>query len=262
MALPEKIDHVSIGLSRVLSQFSESVTLLEILTIYLERFQELEEVFFQLLDERGIYVAEGEQLDVIGSLFNIERDGLSDPVYRQRLLAEVSIGSGSATIEEIREVLTILTESESVKIFEYPSAHIYAHISGFASNLDAVSLQEATAAGVSSRLMWDNEVQTFIPAEGFFSEFNLALENDDLLVVEENGDPVDYTLLIDGSEVVPVGTSSYLPHTLDTELINPLCHVLEPKDYQISLGAIVDDTATFIGFDTGEAKGYQEISLN
>lgn len=181
MAIVERIDHVEQGLSRLLSQFNESPYLQEFLTIYLEKAQEIEDALFEILTERGIFTAVGQQLDVIGLLFNISRLGRDDPTYRAALFEAISKSSSSGTHSEIILALRLLAQTDDVKLFEHGPAEFIASVGGAVDTNVIKSLQQIKAAGVNAnRVYFKNNLPTLSGSEiGTFQDFlvNNNLEN-------------------------------------------------------------------------------------
>lgn len=62
------VDHIQAALDRVITQYIESDTVADYLTAVLREANELEQVYCDLILKRFIDTAEGEQLDIIGSI--------------------------------------------------------------------------------------------------------------------------------------------------------------------------------------------------
>lgn len=81
----------------------------KILEVYLKQIQDLEDAAFQVLLETILDNAVGEQLDVIGRIVVLAREGFADDTYRERLRAKIIINRGSGTIPEIIEIISLLS---------------------------------------------------------------------------------------------------------------------------------------------------------
>jgi len=68
----------------------------------------LEDVFEQLFRLRTLEAAAGVQLDGIGSIVGVARDGLEDPAYRVRIGAQVRINLSTGTPEELLQIARAL----------------------------------------------------------------------------------------------------------------------------------------------------------
>ncbi len=108
MSLTERTDQVADALSLLTSQFSGSTNIQAILTSWITQVQELEAALFQLYEERGVEDAIGDQLDDLGTIVGLERDGMSDTDYRARLLVQIAINLASGTVPEVEAILDSL----------------------------------------------------------------------------------------------------------------------------------------------------------
>jgi hypothetical protein len=211
-------DQVQQGKDRLVTQWTDKPTVQGLLKSYLENVQTVEDIYEQLLDERSVFTAIGAQLDVVGTLVGEARDGKDDAAYRQAILNRIAINNADGTPEKVIEILITITGSTTAHVFEHYPANIHAFVSGSPSNSVAEALQEITSAGVSARLMFDGGVDSYIGATAEQTFFDLALENDDELGLE-NGD------FLGGTDVTitPFGNRSSFPHLLETVISNPLC---------------------------------------
>jgi hypothetical protein len=71
--IPQDEDIVERGLIRLASQFQDKPIIENFLKVYLEKLEEVEQGFLQLLNERGISSAIGNQLDLIGKIVGESR---------------------------------------------------------------------------------------------------------------------------------------------------------------------------------------------
>ena len=211
-------DLVQQGKDRLVTQWADKPVVQGLLKSYLENIQIVEDIYEQLLDERSVFTAIGAQLDVIGTIVGEVREGKSDPEYRQAILNRIAINSANGTPENIIQILLTITSSSVAHVFEHFPANVHAFVSGSPSNAAVIALQEITPAGTSTRLMFDGGVDSYIGATAKQEFFDLILENDDELSLE-NGD------FLGGINVTitPFEDRSFFPHLLETEIKNPLC---------------------------------------
>jgi hypothetical protein len=94
-------DHVERGLARLPSQFRDKPKLKAFLTVLMTPAQPLEDALWQLLTERDIDTAVGDQLDQIGVIVNQPRLGNDDDTYRRFLYVRIAINRSSGTPEEL-----------------------------------------------------------------------------------------------------------------------------------------------------------------
>jgi len=121
--------HVADGLRRLMTQYKGKATIEGILTVYLQRWQELEDMaydFFELLD---IDTAVGAQLDLIGEIVGEERHTLDDDRYRKFIYLRIFRQRKLGTIPNTTELYKRLTGADRVRYTPlYPAgASYYAH---------------------------------------------------------------------------------------------------------------------------------------
>jgi hypothetical protein len=93
------VDHVSSGLSNLISQYEDSENLRFLLQTFLEELQEIEDVNTEMLAQDDIANAEGVQLDGIGEHLGKRREGLTDPDYRIALNIQKILNAGEGKYE-------------------------------------------------------------------------------------------------------------------------------------------------------------------
>ena len=100
--------------------------------------------------------AEGAQLDGIGQLVGIERNGMTDTAYRMFITAKIAQNNSSGTIEEIiylvrllfRAAIIRMTESYPAEInFYLPNAQLDSSLYGIAQDMIRQSLPAGVMLG-------------------------------------------------------------------------------------------------------------------
>lgn len=86
--------HVETGISKLPSQFANSPILKELLQIYLEEIDELEQCIADIKTQRNVSDAEGVQLDGLGDILGKKREGLADVDYKQVLEVQKILNAG------------------------------------------------------------------------------------------------------------------------------------------------------------------------
>lgn len=81
----------STGLDLLLSQYDNSTKLQGIIDASYDSADELEQALFEIRDEFWLSNAVGDQLDIIGEIFQESRDGDVDVDYRARIQAKASL---------------------------------------------------------------------------------------------------------------------------------------------------------------------------
>lgn len=122
MTLTQKTDHVDEAKALLVQQFKGKTNLEALLTAFVNQIQELEDVFFELLENRWLTTATGTQLDGIGKIVGLDRLWLDDDDYRAALRAQIRLNRSSGTIPDNITILELLI-TNSFRISEwYPAA--------------------------------------------------------------------------------------------------------------------------------------------
>lgn len=108
--------------------------------------QNLEQALFEIQDLLRIPTASGKQLDILGSIYGVERNGLLDADFREQIRIRARTGH-SGTPEEIITLVRELTGATSVRIiFEFPASFMLLHDSE--TKLSPRALLSLSPAGV------------------------------------------------------------------------------------------------------------------
>ncbi len=157
MPFPEKItDHEERALARLSTQFRDKPNIKAITEILAGQIQDIEDVFWQLLTEVGLYAfpplveAEGVQIDGIGRILGLARaKGQSDADYRTLLGAQIRLNLSNGEPETLISILGTLTNSDVIKMVEYFPGHVILTFDGVPlSGILGGLIQKAAAAGV------------------------------------------------------------------------------------------------------------------
>lgn len=133
MAIEQIIDHFEKAKDRIPGFMRGAVNYESLLESFSSEIQELETVFFQLLDERHLSVAVGAQLDGIGQILDLERTvGETDSNYRARLVARSGELAKGGEIETLIDAYLRLTEATFLVVKQtYPArVEMTAHYDG------------------------------------------------------------------------------------------------------------------------------------
>ncbi len=115
-------DQVELGLQRLITQWQDKPAVVGLLTSYLENIQVVEDIYVQLNDERGLDTAVGSQLDVLGLIIGLLREGRDDDTYRTALKAQVAVNTCDGTESKINEALRIFLGTDDIRIIDnYPA---------------------------------------------------------------------------------------------------------------------------------------------
>lgn len=158
--------------NRFVDVFREKADLLSFMTALTDETQALENAFFQLFTGFNVNTAVGTQLDAIGAVVGVSRNGATDTVYRIRVRARIMINLSSGTPNQILRMVNLLTPDGTASKFRpfYP-ASFEVETTGPLSTSDAKeigsALIEMTPAGVNSGLLYSEvaESDTFVFAD-------------------------------------------------------------------------------------------------
>jgi len=154
-------NHTGTALSRLLSQFEGSADFRDLVSSYVNRIQEFENTAFQLLHDRNVNTASGQQLDNFGTLVNVLRGGRADEDYRLRIRAELAIILSQGTVEDLINVLRLLLGLASppdIQIDEYYPKAIFMRPRNFIVEDDpatvAALLRRAASAATNLQFIY------------------------------------------------------------------------------------------------------------
>lgn len=106
----DRIDnHVEIAGNRYTSQYDDMSALKSVAEVYAERLQAIEDSGYQLLTERWLDDAIGQQLDELGAVVGEERLGREDDPYRQAIKARIIANNGSGDAPTLLKYLSNAT---------------------------------------------------------------------------------------------------------------------------------------------------------
>lgn len=112
------VDHVTSGLGKLISQYSESENVKFLLQTFLEELQEIEDTNTELLLQDSIADAEGVQLDGIGEHLGKRREGLSDTDYRVALNLQKILNAGEGQFSTALQMWRTVLGSPTATIQE------------------------------------------------------------------------------------------------------------------------------------------------
>lgn len=232
--LPVKRDLISEGLKKLPSQFDNSPVLRGWVKSHLTALQDVHDILFQLLDERGIHTAIGEQLDVLGRIVGEKRYGRSDLSYRLAILNKALINRSSGTPEELISFLKSLTSSEVVKLWEHPSTSAIFYASQNVNAFIAHSIQDAAPLAINTAILFDLDQDSLVPVD---------LEIEGYILSDHNGNEI--SVVTSGAEVYSLGVSRGRFESTE--------HSWLPELYEVVLGTqqITDPTFAASGWTLG-----------
>lgn len=140
--------------------FRDKPRLNVILKAFARQADELEAVFWQILDARNIDKAVGIQLDIIGKLVGQPRVGTDDEVYRLYLKARIRSNRSSGKNIDIFALMELMLGVDTFEIRDlYPASFVADALVAIDPELApsmGLFVHLATSAGIGSSLHWSD----------------------------------------------------------------------------------------------------------
>jgi hypothetical protein len=147
--------HVDDALGRLLEQFREKPRLASVLSALVGAVQDTEDGLFPLHTERGVDVAIGRQLDVLGAIVGQPRAGLIDDIYRRYIRARIRTNRSAGRVNDLITVarLVLGVSDGTVEVTPQLPGAVWVRIVDLALDPDVSDvvldmLFQAVAAGV------------------------------------------------------------------------------------------------------------------
>lgn len=118
-------DHIAQALNLLVQQFRDKTTWTDILTAMLQEAQNIEDAFKDLYFYRALKTAFGVQLDGIGEILGLARNGLDDEDYRISLTFQAFLNQSKGEPEVLIAALKVFTNSTNVHVYEIFPAECY-----------------------------------------------------------------------------------------------------------------------------------------
>ena len=150
------MSHVERGLERLIDVHKDQAKLRALLSIYLREIDKLEALAIQVRTERAL-AGVGEQLDQLGRLVLMPREGLSDDAYRVELRAEIRALRSHGTMPDLIDVLALALPDGAV--YELAEVHPATVVIDITSEVERTprALPRAVAGGVALFVVWSPE---------------------------------------------------------------------------------------------------------
>jgi hypothetical protein len=123
---------------------------------YADQVQELNDAATDLLVKVSLDAATGVQLDGLGDIIGLDRQGLGDEAYRSALKGWIRVNTSGGTVEQLNEVIRLVTSStaadKAFSLVEYfPAGFLIVYTEALDADvgyLAAEAMYQAKAAGV------------------------------------------------------------------------------------------------------------------
>jgi hypothetical protein len=143
----EQITDYSVNLVLLQEQYKKSNKLIGIIEADNDQADDLEKALFEIRDEFYLSTAVGVQLDVVGNIFNVNREGMNDNDYREAIESRSTlVGSGEPEFV-IKTLLSIYGATYVNYIPAYPTVPAAYYLQTDAT-MDIESLRTISPSGV------------------------------------------------------------------------------------------------------------------
>lgn len=151
-----KLDLSETGVARLLGQFRSATKLRGIVATYLDRWQTIETVVWDLIDHISIDAAEAALLVALGRIVGAGPGNLSDELFRVRIRTRIRINRSAGLTEDLLDVFRLATTGivgATAQVDDYYPATVLVEaegpIPGDVSVVIWEALRETKAAGVA-----------------------------------------------------------------------------------------------------------------
>jgi len=107
------------ALSLFADQFKDSQKVNDLMRCFLRPLDEVKATAEDLLENRWIDTAEGQQLDELGAIVGITRDGRTDEKFREAIRFQIFINLSKTEPETIIRAVKVLTGGDFIRYFEH-----------------------------------------------------------------------------------------------------------------------------------------------
>lgn len=161
-----EINHTEVGISRPTSKLKNSPAFIKLLTVFLDKMDELESAFLELANQKDLESVTGIWLDYIGKIVGEDRKGRDDETYRKYLKLRVSINKSDGTPDIITEIMQSQVNADMARIFEgrYAWGQVLLTKPSSISYLDLDILNQIRPVGTHIHLLYDIDGRAFTPA--------------------------------------------------------------------------------------------------
>lgn len=163
MGVEEKTTHVAEIDDLQLEQFRDSTNMNDLIAVYVERVQELEENIFDVRSAFWLDDAVGIQLDIVGDIVGLTRQALTDDLYRNAIRMQIIANGSDGTVDDLLSLFTQYSDAPVTWREYYQAAIVFTSLTA-ASDVDRVMyfLDQAKSAGVKLQIVFD-ETGAFAP---------------------------------------------------------------------------------------------------
>lgn len=252
----ERVDHIQEGLELLRTQWKGKVGIEGVLTSYLKPLQDAEDMANYLMDVT-IFNAVGEELDIYGWWYGVEREGRRDEPFRAAILSRVGLAEADASPEGIMEAVRAYGQTDQVGIWQHYPAYAPVYMgAGYVADMYTILLT-LVAAGVETGLIFDDNGDSFRLTESYSTEKVLVNQEEEAIVLERAGIPHYWS--VSSSAVRQAAPNYILSENVETGGI-PLADISRRGVISV-VGRIVDEFDDPIVDELGNNIMYTEIKF-
>jgi len=165
--VPARLDTLSYAKRLLPATFRNKTYWTKLLTVVAAPFQQIEDAFQDLLLLRYLSSAFGVQLDIIGEIVGLKRQGRDDSGYLIRLRARILLIRSSGTLPQIFKILRAVFSTKAYRYHSWHPAGFVVDVRSATTVADADELagliSSAKAAGVRANMTYStvDESATF-----------------------------------------------------------------------------------------------------
>lgn len=153
MLATEINDHVQQALARFIQQYKGRPLTAGLMTAFVDQIQDLEDAIYGLDSERQLANAIGQQLDGLGEIIGIKRNGLDDATYLLFLYGKIAENYSDTTINSIINIINFVFQAQVVLMQEVFPAGLSIQVAGTPLNpalfnIAVALVQAAMGAGI------------------------------------------------------------------------------------------------------------------
>lgn len=147
----DAVDFQAKALDFEVTQFKDKPKSLALLYAIMDQLQEADATAIQIAEALDVQTAVGLQLDKLGRIVQLAREGREDDEYRAAIIAKIVINMGSGTVEDIIFAVRTVCGTPKVSVYELPNTAIYVAVQVPYTNEERIEpmISLVKAAGVA-----------------------------------------------------------------------------------------------------------------
>lgn len=159
-------DHTDRAVARLVEQYKSRPLIEGLVRALCQEIQELEDVDIDMFDSRTLDGSVGAQLDGLGDIVGIDRQGFDDAFYKTLIIVKIGQNTSQGRPEKLITIAALLTGATLLHYINLGNAEVALSVNLDISSQDVEfiynNLQKITSAGVRI-----NYIACFDPDESF-----------------------------------------------------------------------------------------------